>query len=348
MIATVMLDHILLYSNFSKKEKLENILALLPDHVPTIVGTAVWEIHVAVAEWNDLFLELQQKVVERKQKFVLILDEAYKCCNLNYNFPVFYLDFHKIRIQRAARRNGVSPEWVSNTGKFLCLTGKPYKLQRLRLLWKYWKAGLLNKQQSVWSLFCDPNNIEHLQKLMPDVEPEQLAAWLKQHQRNPDSVPLFDHQLPRTSVYWDPEIYSLTSLSIVSAIEFENNSYPMVLCEKLWKPIVNRHPFIIAGQIGTLDRLRDQGYQTFVESLHSNYEKVDTTEQRLDYIVYNTRYFLEKYNNTNQEIVDAVEHNYTRFYQQVNRNLEDLAQWLEQHRVVDSVDTVLSAMDVDI
>ena len=75
------------------------------------------------------------------------------------------------------------------------------------------------------------------------------------------------------------EMYMNTYFSLVTESHVDEDI--LFITEKTYKPIVNLHPFIIAGSQGTLKYLRDCGYKTFPEIFDESYDEESDPEKRI-------------------------------------------------------------------
>ena len=66
------------------------------------------------------------------------------------------------------------------------------------------------------------------------------------------------------------EDYSRTFLSVVNETNIDNEI--MFLSEKIWKPILLEHPFLVIGNPGTLAALKKIGYKTFSKWWDESYD----------------------------------------------------------------------------
>jgi hypothetical protein len=73
-------------------------------------------------------------------------------------------------------------------------------------------------------------------------------------------------------------------VTVVSEASFSDFDQQLFLSEKVFKPIVCFHPFIILGNKGSLKELRDMGYKTFDGFIDESYDNLSTFE-RYDAIV---------------------------------------------------------------
>lgn len=89
-----------------------------------------------------------------------------------------------------------------------------------------------------------------------------------------DSLPIharnFDDVSACTVI--DTSIYNLTFLSVVA----ESHNYPGVyfFTEKTAKPMIARRPFVMVAPAGSLQKLRDLGFQTFSSVIDESYDLI--------------------------------------------------------------------------
>jgi len=74
--------------------------------------------------------------------------------------------------------------------------------------------------------------------------------------------------------------YCLDSwFTVISEASFADSDQQLFLSEKVFKPIVCFHPFIILGNKGSLQELRDMGYKTFDGWIDESYDNLPTFER---------------------------------------------------------------------
>lgn len=96
--------------------------------------------------------------------------------------------------------------------------------------------------------------------------------------------------------------------------------------EKLFKPLVYKHPFILLGAYKSLDKLRQMGYETFHPYLDETYDSVEDDNTRLK-MVADT---VEKLYNTSDDdwlyimkkIKPIIEHNFNHFLSDKNLSVK--------------------------
>ena len=268
--------------------------------------------------------------------YKLVLDRShYSITPANWTVPTLYIDWHLLRVKNAidTKRSDISSEWNPNSGKFLFLTGKPAKIQRIRLLWMYAQANLLDR--AIWSLFLDSNTTKNCQAFLPELDQSQLQSFLKKYEFSPDNIELEKNEAqPLVCTWWQKHIYEQSSLNVVSATEFDNN-FDMVLCEKIWKPIVNSQPFVIAGQYNTLARLNDLGFRTFEQYMpYPDYSLVSNKQKKLEQIVENTVGFLNNIDLYREQIKQDVEYNYNHFFTVYKNTMQQLQDFVNEDQIV--------------
>ena len=72
--------------------------------------------------------------------------------------------------------------------------------------------------------------------------------------------------------------YKDTLVSIITETNF--NADECTLTEKSFKPMFNKHPFIIVGVPGSIQGLRDLGFQTFSEFWSEEYDTLEKPNER--------------------------------------------------------------------
>lgn len=77
--------------------------------------------------------------------------------------------------------------------------------------------------------------------------------------------------------------YHNSLISVVTETNFANNE--IFLTEKIFKPILHRHPFILVGAYKTLDHLKTLGYKTFSDFFDESYDDIEDPKERLVKIV---------------------------------------------------------------
>ena len=184
---------------------------------------------------------------------------------------------------------------------FLCLNGRlrphrKYMIDRLR------GTGLLD--QALWSNLSSQvelgftsyltsqllSTYEPVRLLPPEYEIERAVPQM-------DLVPesgFVKHQLFNNT--WGDAIvnhrcYTDTWFSVVTETIYD---YPHTFrTEKIWKPILMAHPFVVAANPGYLKDLRAAGFCTFGDFVDEGYDLIDNPHHRIERII-----------NTVAEIVD--------------------------------------------
>jgi hypothetical protein len=111
------------------------------------------------------------------------------------------------------------------------------------------------------------------------------------HTRWPDRKLPAEYELPWAQDYprygMDQEIfekpYNDTACSLVS--ETNDNEYEVFMTEKIWKPIIAQHLFIVHGNYLYLQKLRDMGFRTFNNYFEEVYDLDKDPDRRINNIV---------------------------------------------------------------
>jgi hypothetical protein len=124
----------------------------------------------------------------------------------------------------------------------------------------------------------------------------------------PDSIPgqhaWISQLIPRN-------IYNSAYISIVAETEAESDTF--FISEKITRPLLVGHPFVVLGCVGYLQSLRDLGFRTFSPWLDESYDLVTDTKKRIGAIVDTVDQFAKLTDLQRQQVCaemqSAVEHN---------------------------------------
>jgi hypothetical protein len=218
---------------------------------------------------------------------------------------------------KVQKNSGQNLQWNSQADKFLFLTGKPYRVNRARLLWELVQAGL--KDRMVWSLFCHHTDFNFTHSQFPELSKEQLRIWIDQHLCNPDNIELIIRDTPALSAHYQgfpysPDLFSNTLFRVISETSFRNHNelptcfrhYPT---EKFYVTAFNSQPWILAADPGLLSYLEDEGYDGFRWALSEQYDHLLSQYPRMHAIVRCAKSWIESGIPNHDRIRKGVEHN---------------------------------------
>jgi hypothetical protein len=218
--------------------------------------------------------------------------------------------------------------------KFLFLTGKPFKLNRTRLLYKLHQKNLL--KDNTWSFYPidDERNLGHA--TIPEITLDDYNNFVKKCKKRPDDV---KYVASGSAWHFNPvpynvELYGNTDFSIVPESAF-NNTHVLdnaIVTEKTWIPILNHHAFIIAGIPTSLSKLEAMGFKTFEQYLPVKYDNITNYEQRLDAIVENVEFLVGNIKTLDNDIANDTKHNHQNFIKLAQNNIDNILNFAKQHQ----------------
>jgi len=220
-----------------------------------------------------------------------------------------------IKVHKISEQN---QHWNNRADKFLFLTGKPYRINRARLLQKLINAGL--KDRMVWSLFChDESDFDFTHTQFPELSKKQLRIWIDEHLRNPDSIELTIRNTPALNAHYqgfpyNSELFRNTLFRLVSETSFRNeneisNYFRHYPTEKFYITAFNSQPWILAADPGLLTYLENEGYDGFRWALSEQYDQLLVQADRLNSVVRCTKSWIESGMPDHDRIRKSVEHN---------------------------------------
>jgi hypothetical protein len=90
------------------------------------------------------------------------------------------------------------------------------------------------------------------------------------------------------------------------------------LTEKIFKPIASRQPFILLGSAGSLQYLKQYGFQTFSDFIDESYDLEQDPEKRMDMVVEQIKRLTSLTSSQLKSMYDRMlpilEHNFRHFY----------------------------------
>jgi hypothetical protein len=257
-------------------------------------------------------------------------------------------------------------DWNPTADKFLFLGGVPSRPNRVGLMSKYYDSGLLERAE--WSFFppWTADDQQWCREHLKDYTDEQYDKFLEYCNRAVDDKYAVSKDYSRVSgkemadrnlldspwmndCGWiDPNIFHSTSVSIIS----EGSCYPPAtdfefLTEKIWRAVINNHPFIVADHPDRFAFMKHRGLRTFEQYLHNpDYAYIKDEQIRLDSVVANTRYFLNNIADHVEKINTDINHNRTVMFDILNRD-QKMIEWLKVELTVDqtSIDRWLLTKD---
>lgn len=110
------------------------------------------------------------------------------------------------------------------------------------------------------------------------------------------------------------ELYNRTRYEIVlETFGFDPKDDTFDMSEKIFKPIIMKHPFMIVSTIGFLGNMKKLGFQTFGEFIDESYD-TEVSEQRKFDIIGENIMFLKKQKADYFDAMEKIcEHNYNLF-----------------------------------
>ena len=111
------------------------------------------------------------------------------------------------------------------------------------------------------------------------------------------------------------------------------------ITEKTYKALAYRIPFIIVGSYGTLEHLRNLGYQTFPHMFDESYDEIPEPDVRMSAICDELKKWrmltLEEKRDRYQRTIPALMHNYAHFKESPTRTLREFKRIFDTFKLHD-------------
>ena len=207
--------------------------------------------------------------------------------------------------------------------KFLCFN-KVHKGHRAYILARMLENGLFD--QSYFSFEgATPDWTNQLQygydwapvikdQLTKHIDKFPIRLNITDDRKNPVQLHIDDiayHSNSYFSLVTETVFYKDRNLPRMS---FYDNVGGIFFTEKTGRPLLLKHPFVIAGHVNSLAALKNMGFKTFHPYINESYDNEDDDDKRLDMIVAETerlcKFTDDEWLQWQHSVKEVVEHNY--------------------------------------
>lgn len=273
-----------------------------------------------------------------------IIHETARGCDITKN-NIFYVDtWAWVTYTHSLTRH--RNRWYPNNNKALFLVGKPFKLQRIGLLNEFYKNNTLDYLDFTFHYPPTPENRKKIQSsnIIGLNDDTYLIKLLGDIQRPSRDIEL-ENQILSTGFEFTGfptslKYYRETCITIVSENSFEVSppidagfnstvvehmvsKYIPYLTEKLFRAIVNFHPFILIGDYGINEYVEQRGYKTFNKFFLPFDDSVRfSAPKTIEWAAKSIKYFIDNKDKHLDEIHSMVNHNHKVFMSTVKQEIE--------------------------
>jgi hypothetical protein len=131
-----------------------------------------------------------------------------------------------------------------------------------------------------------------------------------------------------------PRLYTDTYFSVVTETVF---AYPYSFrTEKIWKPVLMGHPWIVLANTGFVRDMRNLGFRSFAGLIDESYDQIENNQQRLDRVVHEIQHLcsqdLDEFARACQDICVHNRQHAQELYRRTTGALaSDLQSFLDHH-----------------
>ena len=197
------------------------------------------------------------------------------------------------------------------TNKFLYMMGKPFRPNRIELLYDlYQRDRLVNCD---WSFHYDERLAKKTRERLPNLTDVEYDEFVSKTQRSLDPINVmmaegFSHY---HGYPVDHSLYAKTSFSLISETP---DWWPRFLTEKTWRTIANRHAFVTTSYHTAIDALENLGIDTFQYMLNHSKNVIPKDHAELTTLtIDNTIHFLENIDAQQEQIKLSINNNYAAY-----------------------------------
>jgi len=255
--------------------------------------------------------------------------------------PVIFFDFFIWRAFNEIvnkKKSKVNCSWNPNADRYLFLTGNPNRINRAGLLGLLQHHDLLGRCD--WSFFAHQKLKTASEDLFAKFCKDDFDSIVQRQTRSPDNIrpTMQPYSLHYGGIPYNEQIFSQALFRLIS--ETSMTEVRPWLTEKTWITVLNRTPFVIAGDRFSCDHMRSMGFEAFDTMFDiPSYDNLSNEIDRMHAVVQHVQQWLS--GNYDADIVSAaVEHNYQHFVktaQEIQREFENQSN-LDINRVIYTFD----------
>lgn len=249
-----------------------------------------------------------------------------------------------------------SVSWNSNTEKFLFLGGVPSRINRIGTLARLYESGMLHKH-GVWSFFPPASDYdkEWCRNYLSEYTDEEYNQFLINCKNDLDKkysevsnysslsgveleeYKIFESDLAKNPYLIDKSYFTNTSISILSECWYiEKNITNKFVTEKIWKAVINDHPFILTDHPDRILYLKELGLKTFEEYFPIPTYGTMSFDDQTTALITNLEYFLKNAYKHEDKIIKDIAHNKQVFLNLYNNNQKILNRLKSDYGLLDS------------
>lgn len=154
---------------------------------------------------------------------------------------------------------------------------------------------------------------ESSKSILPNLSTQEFDEFVQKYQRNLDNIEpdMQENSMHYGGIPYDPGIYANSKFRLIS--ESNMNLTPPLISEKTYLTIVNKNPFVIAGDLNSCQYLRNLGFETFDQLFDiPTYDNIQCVDARLSCVIAHVKQWLAG-NFDRTQVAEMVEHNYNRY-----------------------------------
>mgnify|MGYP003641054430 CR=1 FL=1 len=153
---------------------------------------------------------------------------------------------------------------------FNCLMRRLRPL-RTKMLLDFDKLNLLHKNQISYDTnqpdTSDKDFYNFIESLNPASKEAEWERFKAIRERKPKQTIDYDDLNEINGIGMETDIpYKDSMFTVVAESYFWENEYIGYISEKIWKPIIHKHPFIVFGNVNVLAHLQHWGFKTYGET----------------------------------------------------------------------------------
>jgi hypothetical protein len=283
---------------------------------------------------SDLIRNTSKQYSLRKRDIMLCtgnLKSVKHHCDFYISISNFYFNLIAVDDSLIVQQRNLIENKVSRDKKCLCLMRKP-RLHRLSFAQLLFKQNLLHNNIVTMSTMENHPRLFGMKNLaMRDIKNNYNQDFINSLPWTADSDRITVANALMTTDK-EKQMYLDTSINFIIESNVEFDGIELDITEKVIKPIVAMQPFVLLGQQGSLNDLKQMGYKTFDHWWDESYDSIPSSKIRMHYVADLFKHIQSLSNNQiaemHYDMLPTLEHNLAVYKQQQQHYLDDIYQTL--------------------
>ena len=270
--------------------------------ITKILVDRAYETGLSESDYDEKILQLAKLGFDSEDILFVLNRSAYNEWMDKHIDRIILIDFFAVSaaIRHLIHKQPISHVTVNDRpNKINFLVGKVNKESRKIILNSFYQSKA--KEKTIFSILGTIDGIND----------DGFENFIRENQGPIDNAYVQETNEGLTSQGWGNSAYVYDQSSVSFICETHESNPSLFLTEKTYRPIINRHPFVIRASFPALQYLNAIGFKTFANFIDESYDEVNEVNSAYSQrLIETTVDLLGKVKTNAKQMQSIVDHNY--------------------------------------